>query len=443
VSRFRCIIMGAAGRDFHDFLTFFRDRPEFVVCCFTAHQIPFIAERAFPRELAGDAYDTDIPIHPEEELEELVRRHAADFVFLAYSDLTHEEVMHCASRVEAAGASFALLGPRHTEIESRLPVVAVTAVRTGAGKSPLSQAIAEHLRARRVRVGVVRHPMPYGQLLRQRVQRFAAPADLEAAACSIEECEEYQPYLDRGMIVYAGVDYRAVLELAEGENEVILWDGGNNDRPFFRPTLSIVVVDALRAGHELRYHPGEINLRRADVVVVSKVDRASNEQLARLRDNVARYAPRAVVVDAALAIEVDHPEALVGRRVLVIEDGPTTTHGGMPSGAGLLAALGHGAGEIVDPRRYAMGTIAAAYRDHPHIGPILPGLGYSSEQRSELAATVLAAAPEVVVDASPGRVHRILDLDLPVVTVGYRFKQTAGPDVFSLVDAAIVRSQMP
>jgi predicted GTPase len=429
--------MGAAGRDFHDFQTFFRDHPEFVVCCFTGHQIPFITERTFPRELAGPGYAADIPIHPEERLEELIERYEADFVCLSYSDLAHEDVMHRASRVQAAGASFVLLGPRHTQLRSKLPVVAVTAVRTGAGKSPLSVAIAGHLRGRGLRAGVVRHPMPYGDLRRQRVQRFATAADLEAADCTVEEREEYEPYVERGLTVYAGVEYRAVLDLVERESDVVLWDGGNNDLPFFRPRLSIVVADPLRAGHELRYYPGETNFRSADVVVVSKVDRASAQQIAVVRANAARVAPRAVVVEAALRIDVDRPDLISGRRVLVVEDGPTTTHGGMPWGAGLVAAERHGAAEIVDPRKYASATIAAAYRDHPHLGPVLPALGYSAAQRSELAATIAAAAPDAVIDASPAVLQRVLDLRVPVVRVRYAFEQRSGPDLMAIVDAAI------
>ena len=437
MERFNCIIMGAAGRDFHDFLTFFHDHPQFRVCCFTAEQIPFIANRSFPKELAGGDYDRDIPIVGEEELESLIERHSVRFVFLSLSDLSHEEVMHRASRVQAAGASFVLLGPKHTELTSRLPVITITAVRTGAGKSPVSRAIATFLQSRGLRVGVMRHPMPYGDLRRQRVQRFKSPNDLDEHACTIEEREEYQPYLDRGLVVFAGVDYRSILAAAEAESDVIVWDGGNNDGPFVRPTLSIVVADALRAGHELSYYPGETNLRRADVVLVSKVDQATAAQIATVREHAARLAPRAKLIDAALRIEVDDPAGIAQKRVVVVEDGPTTTHGGMPSGAGFIAAQRYGAREIIDPRPFAMGTIAEAYRRYPHLDRVLPALGYSDAQRRELAATISAASPEAVVDGSPARLDRVLELEVPVVNVRYELEQRSGPDLLQLVADAV------
>ncbi|MGF1469049.1 MAG: GTPase [Sandaracinaceae bacterium] len=432
---FRCIVMGAAGRDFHDFLSFLRARAQtFRVVAFTAEQIPFISERSFPRELAGPAYAEDIPIHDEEELVRLIREHRIDFVFLSYSDLAHEDVMHRASVVQAAGASFALLGPEHTQLRSTLPVLAVTAVRTGAGKSPLSQAIAARLTGAGRRVGVLRHPMPYGDLRRQGVQRFATTDDLDRHECTVEEREEYEPYVERGLVLYAGVDYRAILERAEAESDVILWDGGNNDVAFVRPDLHLVIVDALRPGHEVAYYPGETNLRRADVVVINKVDGATADALRTVRRNVARAAPGADVVEAALVVTSEDDDAIRGRRVLVVEDGPTTTHGGMPSGAGLLAAERAGA-TVLDPRPFAVGTVADAYRDYPHLGPVLPALGYSETQRSELAATIRRAEPEVVVDGSPARLDRLLRLEVPVVRVRYRFAQRAGPDLFATVDA--------
>lgn len=432
---FRCIVMGAAGRDFHDFLSFLRARAQtFRVVAFTAEQIPFISERSFPRELAGPAYAEDIPIHDEEELVRLIREHRIDFVFLSYSDLAHEDVMHRASVVQAAGASFALLGPEHTQLRSTLPVLAVTAVRTGAGKSPLSQAIAARLTGAGRRVGVLRHPMPYGDLRRQGVQRFATTDDLDRHECTVEEREEYEPYVERGLVLYAGVDYRAILERAEAESDVILWDGGNNDVAFVRPDLHLVIVDALRPGHEVAYYPGETNLRRADVVVINKVDGATADALRTVRRNVARAAPGADVVEAALVVTSEDDDAIRGRRVLVVEDGPTTTHGGMPSGAGLLAAERAGA-TVLDPRPFAVGTVADAYRDYPHLGPVLPALGYSETQRSELAATIRRAEPEVVVDGSPARLDRLLRLEVPVVRVRYRFAQRSGPDLFATVDA--------
>lgn len=440
---FQCVIMGAAGRDFHDFQTFFRDRAEFRVVAFTAAQIPFIEQRAFPRELAGPGYTADVPIYPERELPRLLRDLAVDFVFLAYSDLSHEEVMHRASLVQAAGAGFALLGPKHTQLASRRPVIAVTAVRTGAGKSPISHFIARHLRSRGVRTAVLRHPMPYGDLRRQAVQRFAAESDLDRAECSIEEREEYQPYLEAGLVVFAGVDYRAILAAAERDADAVLWDGGNNDYPFLRPRLSIVVADALRPGHEIAYYPGETNLRSADVVVVNKVSMATPEAVATVRRHATELAPHATLVEGDLAVVVERPEAIRGRRVLVVEDGPTLTHGGMSFGAGTVAARTHGALEIVDPRPFAVGTIAEALSSYPHIGPVLPALGYSDEQRRELAETIGRTGADVVLDASPSRLDRFLALTVPVVRVRYRFEQRSGPSLLDLVDTAVAGDRRP
>ncbi|MBX3273569.1 MAG: tetraacyldisaccharide 4'-kinase [Sandaracinaceae bacterium] len=437
----KCIVMGAAGRDFHDFLTFLRARPQLEVVCFTAEQIPFIDARTFPASLAGPHYPNGIPIEPEHELPRLIREHAVDHVFLSYSDLAHEDVMHKASIVQAAGASFALLGPKHTQLTSRLPVVSVTAARTGAGKSPLSQAIARRLADRGVRAAVLRHPMPYGDLAKQAVQRFATPEDLDRHECTIEEREEYEPYLELGLVVWAGVDYASILAAAEQEAELILWDGGNNDTSFVKADLSIVVLDALRPGHETRYYPGETNLRLADVLVLSKAGQASAEALAALRATCAATNPRARVVEAELEVHATPSGAIRGRRALVVEDGPTITHGGMPSGAGLLAATREGAAELVDPRPHAVGSIAAAYRDHPHIGPVLPALGYSAAQRAELEATIRHAAPDVVVDASPARLGRLISIDAPIVEVGYRFVQRSGADLFEEVDRVLGTSR--
>jgi predicted GTPase len=431
VAGFRCIILGAAGRDFHDFLRFFRGRPDFRVCCFTAHQIPFIEERVFPRELAGPGYDADIPIFSEERLPELIARYRADFVFLSYSDLAHEDVMHKASIAQAAGASFALLGPHHTQLRSSLPVVAVTAVRTGAGKSPLCQALASHLHGCGVRVGIARHPMPYGDLRRQVIQRFASPEDLDRHACTLEEREEYEPYLEQGLAIYAGVDYAQILAALERESEAILWDGGNNDTSFLRPDLHVVVADALRPGHELRYYPGETNFRSAHVIVINKAADARRDDVERIRAHAARVNPGAELVEADLEVAAETPEAIRGRRVVVVEDGPTLTHGGMAFGAGTLAARRCEAAEVLDPRPHAVGSIAAAYRAFPHLGAVLPALGYSEAQRAELAATLRACAPDAVVDASPARLGRVLRLDIPVVRVRYRFVQRSGPDLLA------------
>jgi len=437
MSKYNCIIMGAAGRDFHDFQTFFRQHREFHVCAFTATQIPFIDQRSFPKELAGAGYDADIPIALESELEQLIEQHAAEFVFFSYSDQAHQDVMHKASRVQAAGASFCLLGPRHTQIEAHIPVVSVTAVRTGCGKSSLSQAVARHLTERGKRVGIVRHPMPYGDLRVQRVQRFATVEDLDEQRCTVEEREEYQPYVEQGLTIYAGVDYAAIFEAAQKDSDVLLWDGGNNDFAFVRPGLSFVVVDALRAGHEVAFYPGETNFRSADVLVINKVDGAKPEDLAAIRERIATHAPKAEVVEAVLRIEVAEPDAIKGKRVLVVEDGPTTTHGHMPSGAGLIAAERYGAAEIIDPKPFAVGSVAKAYRDYPHIDRVLPALGYSDGQRRELSDTIAAASPDVVVDGSPARVDRTLDLKVPVVRVRYAFEQKSGKPVLDIVDAFV------
>ena len=432
----RCLIMGAAGRDFHDFQTFFRNHPEMHVCAFTAAQIPYIENRFFPRTLAGDLYKADIPIFPEAELENLVRRYAIDFVFLSYSDLSFEQVMHKASRVQACGASFCLLGPEHTQLRSTKPVVAVTAVRTGAGKSPLSRWLAEQFQLKGYTVGIIRHPMPYGDLRRQAVERLVSHQDLERFECTVEEREEYEPYVERGMAVYAGVNYERILALAESDSDVILWDGGNNDFSFVRPDLSIVVADALRAGHETLYYPGETNLRMADVLVINKVGQARSEDVSSIRAAADELNPQAIVVEADLEITMEKPESIQGRRVLVVEDGPTLTHGGMAYGAGTLA-VSQGAAEVIDPRPFAEGSIAQAYDAYPHIGPVLPALGYSPEQRRELGETIRKCSPDVIVDASPARLDRVLQLDSPVVRVDYSFRQVAGPSLWPLVEERV------
>lgn len=435
---FRCIILGAAGRDFHDFQTFFASRPDFRVVAFTATQIPFIASRSFPKELAGPGYDADIPIYGEERLAELIREHDVDFVFLAYSDLAYADVMHKASVAQAAGASFALLGPKHTMLRARRPVVSVTAVRTGAGKSPLTQALAKDLRAAGYRVGVLRHPMPYGDLRKQAVERFATPADLDRYACTIEEREEYAPYVEQGLVIFAGVDYARILAAAEEESDVLLWDGGNNDTPFLRPDLAIVVADALRPGHEVAYYPGETNLRRADVVVISKVSQAREDDVLAIEARTRALNPGATLVRADLAVELEHPERVRGKRVLVVEDGPTVTHGGMAYGAATLAARQAGAALLIDPRPFAVGTIADAYRSYPHLGAVLPALGYSPAQREELAATIARCEADVIVDGSPAAIATTIPIARPVLRVRYRYVGVAGPDIFALARARLV-----
>jgi predicted GTPase len=435
----RCIILGAAGRDFHDFQMFFRERADFQVVAFTAAQIPFIENRSFPKELAGSLYNADIPTFPEHELPSLITRFEVDLVFLAYSDLPHAEVMHKASLVQSCGAGFAMLGPHLTQLRSNRAVVAVTAVRTGSGKSPLTQAIARHLHAQGRRVSVLRHPMPYGDLREQRTLRYTSEADLARHHCTIEEREEYEPYVAAGIAVFAGVDYRSILAEAEKECDVVLWDGGNNDYPFVRPDLSIVVLDALRPGHEIGYYPGETNLRAANVLVLNKVSSASTEALAPIRRNVAELNPNATLIEADLAVTLEPGVAIAGKRVVVVEDGPTLTHGGMAYGAGTVAARTAGA-LILDPRDFAIGSIAAAYRDYPHIGAVVPALGYSQSQQAELEETLRRGNAEVIVDASPARLDRILRLDAPIARVSYSFEQKSGPSLFALVDDFVSRA---
>jgi predicted GTPase len=430
MSEYQCIVMGAAGRDFHVFLSFLRGNPEFRVKAFTATQIPFIDQRSFPATLAGPGYEGDIPIFDESELPRLIRSEDIDFVFFAYSDIPHADIMHKASLVQAAGASFVMLGPDHTQLASTKPVVSVTATRTGAGKSPLTQWLARLLTDRGKGVAVIRHPMPYGNLDMQRVQRFAQPEDLDAQQCTIEEREEYEPYVDMGIPIYAGVDYQAILDQAAADADIVLWDGGNNDFSFIRPDLDIVVVDALRAGHETDYFPGEVNFRRADVLIISKCGSALPGAVDGIRERASRYNPQAIICRSDLRIQVDEAERLVGKRVLVIEDGPTVTHGGMAFGAGTVAAERHGA-ITVDPRPYAVGTIRETFEANPHLERVLPAMGYSEEQREALAATINACCAaegvDCVLDASPARLDRMMHLEVPLVRVGYRFVQLDGP----------------
>jgi predicted GTPase len=430
---FNCIIMGAAGRDFHNFQTFFIDHPQFRVRAFTATQIPYIAERSYPQALAGDAYKEDIPIYDEEELPRLIVELDIDFVFFAYSDLPHHEVMHRASIVQSCGASFVLLGPRHTMLHSSKKVVAITATRTGAGKSPLTQWLASELTDAGVRVATLRHPMPYGNLGAQAVQRFARQEDLDSHNCTIEEREEYEPYVRRGLVIFAGVDYRAILRAAEAEADIILWDGGNNDFSFVEPDINIVVSDALRAGHGLDYYPGETNFRAADILVINKVSGASAEDIARVVALKEELNPTAQLVQSDLEVTVDNPAEIRGRRVLVIEDGPTVTHGGMAYGAGWVAAKKYGVAAVVDPRPLAQGSIRETFAANPHLHNVLPAMGYSAAQRRELKATIEASDAEVVLNASPADVATLLQLSRPVTQVNYRFVVREGPDIFAAV----------
>ncbi len=430
---FNCLIMGAAGRDFHNFQTFFRSHPSFRVCAFTAAQIPNIDSRTFPRSLAGPEYPEGIPICSELQLPQLIRQFKVDFVFLSYSDLSHAEVMHKAARVQASGASFVLLGPQHTQLISSKPVISVTAVRTGAGKSPVSLWLAQGILRNGFRAAVIRHPMPYGDLETQAVQRFATFEDLDRLNCTVEEREEYQPYIENGITIFSGVDYNAILKLAEAEADIVLWDGGNNDFSFLRPTVSIVVVDALRPGHEIGYYPGETNFLQADIVVINKVGNVCPETLTGIRERIRQHNSTAHVIEADLEISVDQPEAIAGMRVLVVEDGPTLTHGEMSYGAGTIAARRYGAHEIIDPRPHAVGSLAQAFQDFPHLGNVVPALGYSPEQLRDLGETIDGCGADIVVDASPCRLSRVLNLKTRIVRASYQFKQISGVPLMELV----------
>ncbi len=424
----RIVIVGAAGRDFHDFNVLFRGDETHDVVAFTATQIPNIEGRVYPPGLAGPLYPDGIPIRAEAELEEVVREHAVDEVVFAYSDVTHEHVMHLASRVLAAGADFRLLSAESTELRSAKPVVAVCAVRTGAGKSQTTRHVAGLLREAGRRVAVLRHPMPYGDLRRQAVQRFERYEDLDAADCTIEEREEYEPHLDAGNLVFAGVDYAAILEAAESEADVVLWDGGNNDTPFLRPDLHIVVVDPHRPGHELRYHPGETNLLLADVCVVNKVDTAPPAGVEAVLESIREHNPRAQVVRAASPVTVDeNGERVQGRRVLCVEDGPTLTHGEMEYGAAVLAAQSAGAAELVDPRPFAVGSIAAAYERYPHLGRVLPAMGYGNGQVEELRETIARSDADLVLIGTPIDLRRLIAFDKPALRVSYRLEEIGEP----------------
>jgi predicted GTPase len=434
MEKIRVIIMGAAGRDFHNFNVFFRNNESYEVVAFTATQIPNIEGRVYPAELAGPLYPRGVPIHAESELTELVRGLKANQVIFAYSDVPHEYVMHKASQVLAAGADFRLMGANTTMLGSNKPVVSIGAVRTGSGKSQTTRCVAEILKSMGKRVVVVRHPMPYGDLKAQAVQRFAEYGDLDRYKCTIEEREEYEPHLDRGNVVYAGVDYEAILRQAEQEADVVLWDGGNNDVPFFRPDLHIVVTDPHRAGHELTYHPGEANLRMADVVVINKIDTADLAQTSKVRANIERVAPDAIVVDAASPIFVDDPAAIRGKRVLVIEDGPTLTHGEMAYGAGIVAARRFSAGEIIDPRPYAVGTIAATFQKYPGTGALLPAMGYDAQQVKDLQATINATPCDLVLAATPIDLKRVLDdIKHPMDRVRYELQEIGRPTLTDIL----------
>jgi predicted GTPase len=438
VTRERIVIAGAAGRDFHDFNVAFRDDPAAEVVAFTATQIPGIANRHYPASLAGPLYPAGIPIVPEQELDDLVRSEAVDTVVFSYSDVSHEQVMHLASRALAAGAGFRLLSPRRTMLPSRRPVIAVCAARTGAGKSQTTRRIASILEAQGIRPVVVRHPMPYGDLAAQRVQRFATHQDLELHRTTIEEREEYEPHLDAGRIVYAGVDYAAILHAAEGEADVILWDGGNNDLPFYRPDLHVTVVDPLRPGHELTYHPGEANLRMADVVVINKVDSADPAALASVRAAVAAVNPAAVLVEARSSLSLVGGD-IEGRSVVVVEDGPTLTHGGMTYGAGIVAARRFGAARIVDPAPHAVGSIAEVLAAYPLLEPLVPAMGYGDAQVRDLEATLAATPADLVLSATPIDLGRLIDPAKPIVRVRYELEEMPETPLEPLLESIVTR----
>ncbi len=423
----RALILGAAGRDFHNFNTFFRGNDDYQVVAFTATQIPDIDGRRYPAELAGTAYPEGIPIFAESEMESLIAEHDVDVVVFSYSDVTHEHVMHMGSRAMAAGASYLLLGAQQTMVASSKPVVAVCAARTGAGKSQTSRRVAELLTAAGKKVVVVRHPMPYGDLVKQAVQRFETYDDLAKHDVTIEEREEYEPHIDAGRIVYAGVDYEAILRQAETEADVVIWDGGNNDLPFYRPDVFITIVDPHRPDHALRYHPGEINVRMADAILINKVDTASLEGVETARRIAFELNPDALVIEAASPLFVDNGDAIRGKRALVVEDGPTLTHGGMAYGAGWVAARRYGAAEIVDPRPYAVGSIAATYEKYPTTGDVLPAMGYGEKQVEELAATIRATEADVIVIGTPIDLTRLIEFDKPSVRVRYELQEIGDP----------------
>ncbi len=437
--RRRVLILGAGGRDFHDFNTVYRDDPTSEVVAFTAAQIPDIDDRRYPPSLAGPLYPHGIPVRPEAELAAIVAGEGIDDVVLAYSDLAYPAVMHLAAVAQAAGASFRLLGPNDTQLTSSKPVVAVCAVRTGCGKSQTSRAIGRLLLDAGLRVALVRHPMPYGDLEAMRVQRFATLADIDAAHPTVEEREEYEAPVAAGMVMWAGVDYEAILRQAEAEADVIVWDGGNNDFSFYRPDVLVTVTDPLRAGHELAYHPGEVNLRMADVVVVNKTDSAGHDEVGRVVANVAVANPSAAVVLAASPVVLEPGPALAGRRVLVVEDGPTVTHGGMPFGAGTVAARQGGAAELVDPRPWAVGSLAATFARYPHLSQALPAMGYSEEQLADLAATIAAVPCDVVVTGTPIDLGRLIPIPQPVRHATYSFRDVGSPTLASVLAPWIER----
>jgi len=436
---FRTVIMGAAGRDFHNFNVYFRNNPLYDVVAFTATQIPGIEGRTYPTNLSGPRYPNGIPILPEEDLPKIIKEKNVELVVLAYSDLSYDDVMHRASLVLACGADFRLMGPKTTMVKSNLPVVSVCAVRTGAGKSTVSRSVSRSLKKLVGRVVVIRHPMPYGALAKEVCERFARYEDMDRFECTIEEREEYEPHLDMGNIVYAGVDYETILREAEKEADVILWDGGNNDLPFYEPDLQIVVVDPHRPGHELRYYPGEANLRMADVVVINKVDTAAPDNVVTVRNNIKRVRPEATIVEAASEIHVEDVAHVRGRRVLAVEDGPTVTHGEMKEGVGAIAARKFGAKELVDPRQFAVGSIKQVYEKYAHLGRVLPAIGYGQKQIKDLEQTIAATDCDSVVLGTPIDLRRIMKIAKPAVRVRYEIRETTKPTLEEILRSMPIR----
>jgi len=429
----RILILGAAGRDFHNFNVLFRDNSKYHVVAFTATQIPDIAGRCYPPELAGALYPVGIPIFEEKDLEKLIAEYEIDEVVFSYSDVSHQNLMHLASRAVAADVDFWLPGTEHTQIKSSVPVISVCAVRTGCGKSPVSRLVAAELRRQGRKPVVIRHPMPYGDLASQAVQRFATMEDLDLQQCTIEEREEYEPHISKGTVVYAGVDYEKILRQAEKEADVILWDGGNNDTSFYVSDLEIVVVDPHRPGHELAYFPGEVNLRRADVIVINKVDTAEQRDIETVRQNIKLHNPKAVVFEMACRVTIAEPYFVKGQRVLVVEDGPTLTHGEMPYGAGVVAARQCRAAELVDPRPYAVGSIRSTYERYPHLTNLLPAMGYSAMQRHELEETIRRTPCDLVLIATPIDLARVVKIDKPNLRVTYEVEELTKPGLAEML----------
>ncbi|HOT75319.1 MAG TPA: cyclic 2,3-diphosphoglycerate synthase [Candidatus Wallbacteria bacterium] len=426
----RVIIMGAAGRDFHNFNTFFRNNESYEVVAFTATQIPDIDGRKYPAELAGKKqYPKGIPIYDEGDLNDLIKKEKIDLVVFAYSDIMHENVMHKASLVNAAGADFMLMGANSTMIKANVPVISICAARTGCGKSQTTRRVANILQEMGKKVVAIRHPMPYGDLVKQECMRFEKYSDLDKYKCTIEEREEFEPHINRGIVVYCGVDYETIIRQAEKEADVILWDGGNNDFPFYHSDCEIVVVDPLRAGHEVMYHPGETNVRRADVIVINKIDSASPEEVEEVRENVRAVNPNAIIIDAASPLTVDNAELIRNKSALVIEDGPTLTHGEMQIGAGVVAAIKYGAREQVDPRPYTVGTITETFKKYPEIGSLLPAMGYSAKQIKDLETTINKTKCDVVIIATPIDLRKIVKINKPAVQVGYELQEIGTPNL--------------